>query len=126
MWLGALVGIAIILLIVVWLQSRRRTLTAAQQRQIATLWQKVEVMTDPGAQVLEADKVLDRALQFAGYTGSLGEKLRQAGPRLPNENAVWKAHKLRNQLAHEPGFRVSSRQANQATHAIRQAIDCLL
>jgi hypothetical protein len=39
-----------------------------------------------------------------------------------NANAVWTAHKLRNQIAHEPGVTVTYEDARQALGAFKQAL----
>src|SRR5579862_7512884 len=52
--------------------------------------------------LLEADKLLDEALREAGIRGShLGDRLKNVKDgQIPNVDAVWQAHKLRNQIAH--------------------------
>jgi len=37
-------------------------------------------------------------------------------------NAVWYAHKLRNQIAHEHGFKIDYAQAKHALSTYRQAL----
>ncbi len=55
----------------------------------------------PSQAVIDADKLLDYALGKHGFEGSLGEKLKKAGPRFSDLDSVWRAHKLRNKFAHE-------------------------
>ncbi len=52
--------------------------------------------------IIEADIVLDEALQKAGYGGvTLGERLKSISPsQLQSLDDAWQAHKVRNQVAH--------------------------
>ena len=62
---------------------------------------------------------MDQLLGSLGYRGSFGEKLTAAGPRLRDVEALWRAHKLRNRLAHEPGVRIAEKEAQRA---VREAV----
>ena len=65
--------------------------------------------------VLNADKLLDHALREKGFKGqTMGDRLKAAKDSLPHRNDIWTAHKLRNQLAHEPDFKVDYNQARKA------------
>lgn len=66
--------------------------------------------------ILEADKILDEALKFAGFIGkTLGEKLKQVTPaQIPNINEIWEAHKLRNRIVHETNFSLNRDAAEKA------------
>ena len=73
--------------------------------------------------ILNADKLLDLALKEAGYKGStMGERLKSAKQVFSNRNAVWAAHKLRNQIAHETDVRVEYDAARRALASIKQAL----
>jgi hypothetical protein len=56
--------------------------------------------------IIEADKMLNEALRGAGVLGTqLGDRLKKIKPgQIPNIDDVWQAHKIRNQIAHEPDF----------------------
>jgi hypothetical protein len=71
--------------------------------------------------VMEADKLLYEIMEKKGYKGSLGDKLKKAGPAFSNVNDVWAAHKLRNRLAHELGVGVSSEEALSALKKYERA-----
>lgn len=118
----ALIAIALAFAAVVFVRSRRRRLSAASRRAVRTAWNHARALPDPVRRVMEADKVLDLALRDLGYTGSLGEKLKRAGPRFSDVNAVWRAHKLRNTLAHEAGAHVSNAEASSALRAFERAL----
>lgn len=73
--------------------------------------------------VINADKLLDRALNEMGTPGkTMADRLKRVTNRFEKPNAVWSAHKLRNQIAHEDDFEVDFNQANRALAAIRQAL----
>lgn len=73
--------------------------------------------------VIEADKLLDKAMMEMGVPGkTMGERLKKQGDRFSNLNAVWRAHKLRNALAHESGLEISYKQAYNALQVYRQAL----
>ncbi len=73
--------------------------------------------------VLEADKLLDKALKDRKMPGeTMGERLKSAKNIWKNTDAVWAAHKLRNRLAHESDVQLSYRQAAQALIAFKQAL----
>lgn len=75
------------------------------------------------AAVLEADKLLDHAMIEMGIRGkTMGERLKRSGGRFSNLNAVWNAHKLRNQIAHKVDCRVSYEQAQRALNALKRAL----
>lgn len=94
-----------------------------------TRWLKIEnglVKDDPrtyGLSIIEADKLLDRALNEMGLPGkTMGERLKRVADRFEKPGAVWAAHRLRNQIAHEPDFEVDYGQANRALAAFRSAL----
>ena len=74
--------------------------------------------------VVECDKLLDKALVEMGLSGrTMGERLKKCGrEKFSQTNAVWNAHKLRNQIAHEPGFKLEYAQAKHALAVYRQAL----
>ena len=73
--------------------------------------------------VIEADKLLDKALIESGVPGkTMGERLKRCGDKFSNLNAVWRAHKLRNALAHESGLEITYKQAYNALQIYKQAL----
>ncbi|MBP9869737.1 hypothetical protein KBC59_04235 [Patescibacteria group bacterium] len=76
--------------------------------------------------VMEGDALLDAALKSMMIQGeTLGERLKVACFKYEKLRNVWWAHKLRNQIAHEPSFQVSSRQARQALDEFERALKTL-
>ena len=76
------------------------------------------------ASIVEADKLLDKALCEMGIPGkTMGDRLKKVGrEKFSQLNAVWSAHKLRNQIAHEPRFSLDYAQAKRALAAYEQAL----
>ena len=73
--------------------------------------------------VIEADKLLDKAMNEMGIPGkTMGDRLKKSGTRFTNLNAVWRAHKLRNAIAHESDIEVSYKQAFNALAVFKQAL----
>ena len=75
------------------------------------------------ATIIEADKLLDKALMEAGVPGkTMGDRLKRSGGRFSDVNAVWRAHKLRNAIAHESDLEVGYKQAMNALAIYKQAL----
>jgi hypothetical protein len=73
--------------------------------------------------VLNADKLLDQALRERSVRGeTMGERMKNAKDTWSNANAVWTAHKLRNQIAHESDVQVGYDDARRALAGFKQAL----
>lgn len=73
--------------------------------------------------ILNADKLLDQALKERGVKGeTMGERMKTAREIWSNANAVWYAHKLRNQIAHESDVKIGYDDARRALAAFKQAL----
>ena len=73
--------------------------------------------------VINCDKLLDKAMIEMGVPGkTMGDRLKRCGGRFTNVNAVWRAHKLRNVIAHETDFEISYKQALNAVAIYKQAL----
>lgn len=77
--------------------------------------------------IIKADTLLDEALQGVGVQGGqLGERLTKVrNEQLPNLEAVWQAHKLRNQIAHEANFVLKRDLAERALTVYEAALEHL-
>ncbi len=128
MWLivGVIILTAVILFTVVVIKSRKRRMGASSKAKVSSAWKHAQSLNDPVRKILEADKVLDLALTELGFRGTLGEKLKKAGPRFSDINAVWRAHKLRNTLAHETGAHPNNAEVSAAMRTFERAINDLL
>ncbi|MBO7718284.1 hypothetical protein J6S37_02210 [Candidatus Saccharibacteria bacterium] len=73
--------------------------------------------------IIEADKLLDKAMIEMGLSGkTMGDRLKKSGSRFTNLNAVWRAHKLRNAIAHESDTEISYKQATNALAIYKEAL----
>jgi hypothetical protein len=77
--------------------------------------------------VIEADKILDDLLKKIGYQGeNMGERLKQLTPaQIANLEALWQAHKLRNSIVHDPDFRLTRSQAENAIKIYQRTLEDL-
>lgn len=104
---------------------RRRGLPVAVAARLRVAWQSIEAVQDSHRRIIDAEKILDEALGALGYGGGFGDKLKKAGPRFSDIDAVWRAHKLRNRLAHEVGATVEAAEERRALAALRRAFEDL-
>lgn len=123
----AIIAVGILALVAITLTGKRSYAFDVEEYQ--TKWLKIEnslVKNDPRSYslaVIEGDKLLDKALNEMGTPGkTMGERMKRVNDRFEKPNAVWSAHKLRNQIAHEHGFEVDYGQAHRALSAFRQAL----
>lgn len=73
--------------------------------------------------VLNADKLVDQALRDRGYRGNtMGERMKSAKEKWSSRENIWRAHKLRNEIAHEPDVRVSYEDARAALSGFKQGL----
>lgn len=73
--------------------------------------------------IIEADKLLDKALMEMGVPGkTMGDRLKRSGDKFTDVNAVWRAHKLRNAIAHEADLEVGYKQVANAIAIYKQAL----
>ena len=73
--------------------------------------------------IIEADKLLDRALKEKGIRGqTMGERLVIAGKHFANKDALWTAHKLRNRLVHETDVALNLKQTKRSLAAFARAL----
>ncbi len=123
----AIVAVGLLALVAMTLMGKRRHDFNVEEYQ--TRWLKIENGLVKGQRqtynlaVLNADKLLDRALIELGLPGkTMGERMKRVNDRFSKVNAVWYAHKLRNQIAHEPDFELDYDEASRALAAFRQAL----
>jgi len=73
--------------------------------------------------LIEADNIFNDLLKQIGYQGEdMGERLKQiTEAQLANIDELWQAHKTRNRIAHEPGFKLTYSQAKRAIEIYQRA-----
>ncbi|HWB33702.1 MAG TPA: hypothetical protein VG753_00040 [Candidatus Paceibacterota bacterium] len=95
-------------------------------------WDRVFVLAASGNEsdwrraILEADIMLGDLLKSLGYRGdSVGERLRDANPlQFTTLDLAWKAHKVRNDIAHGgEGYHLSQREANATIDLYRRVFE---
>lgn len=119
--LGYILG-AVFSFFVLMFLLKKRNLKGFAKGRIEALWAHVDGQDHPAQKVLEADKVLHSVFRELGHKGTMGDCLKKYGHKLPNLDAVWRAHKLRNKIAHDPGIQVSEKDAARAVQAFRRAV----
>lgn len=95
-------------------------------------WQSIEAHIGSDAPsdwrlaIIEADIMLDELLNDLGYTGSsIGEKLKGANPAsFATLDDAWKAHKVRNEIAHRGSdFVLTKKIATETIGLYRRVFD---
>ena len=75
--------------------------------------------------LIDLDTLLDHALKNSGLSGqTMGERLKSAHGLFEKEqyNDIWTAHKMRNQLVHEPTFKPSIAKLQASRNILKNAI----
>lgn len=125
MFIGVLI-IGVVLLTVIALTRKKPP--GINQDEFRRKWLDVEsnLKNDEASihfAILNADKLLDAALKARGFKGTtMGERMKSARTTFRNNNAVWTAHKLRNQIAHEPDVQIKTQTAKYALGTFKTAL----
>ncbi len=73
--------------------------------------------------IIDADKLLDRALKDRRFKGkTMGERLVAAQRDIKYNDDVWFGHKLRNKLVHENDIKLKERDVKDALLGIKAAL----
>ena len=124
--MAAIAGGIILLLIVLFLLQRRIP-RKPKQRYFVAQWLELQAYcknkaTWPQA-IIEADKLLDRALKRRRFSGrSMGERLVSAQRSLSQNDATWFAHNLRKKIATNPDLKLRESDVKNALIGFRQAL----
>ena len=123
----AILVVAVLVFVAILLTGKRAHHFNVEQYQARMLAIENKLQKDNPAtyvtSILNADKLLDKALVEMGVPGkTMGERLKRIPSKFTDVNGVWRVHKLRNALAHEPDFEVSWRQASNALRIYKQAL----
>jgi len=98
-------------------------------RNIEKDWRKVASRLDTGSEpeyklaVIEADNMMNEILKRMGYGGqSLGERLEKlTAATLPNIDGVKEAHKVRNNIVHDPNYKLSLEETRKTLSIFEKA-----
>ena len=73
--------------------------------------------------IVKADKLLDKAMRDCGVAGAtMGDRLKSRKGDWTDENGLWAAHKLRNQIAHETKVKLTAQSFRRAMTSFEQAL----
>lgn len=93
-------------------------------------WEEIKRHIDSGKEaqwklaIIEADALVDGILEKAGYQGeTMGEKLSLiTKDQIQSLDGLWFAHKMRNQIVHDPEFKASQSDAIEAVGKFEQVL----
>lgn len=99
-------------------------------RKVVKAWAKITSRLETGLEseyklaVIEADSILNDILKRMGFGGeTLGERLeRLTTATLPNLKQIWEAHKIRNNIVHDPDYRLALDEARRVLDIYEQAL----
>lgn len=73
--------------------------------------------------ILQADKLLDKALKESGFRGeTMAERMTSASRMFSQREAVWTAHKIRNRIAHESNVKINQQWAKKALGSFKRGL----
>ena len=104
--------LGVVLLIIGALFRVQKGLSAQEKYMFSLEWKKVQSLTEPTKQIIEAEKVFVRTLKALGYNGTFAEQWKQAHTKFGNKDIVFKAHNLRNKIVHETGVSATEKDAH--------------
>lgn len=98
-------------------------------RKIVKIWNKIMARLDTGLEseyklaVIEADSMLDDILKRMGFAGeTLSERLEKlTAATLPNIEEIKESHRIRNNIIHDPDYRISLDEARRVMGIYEQA-----
>ncbi len=75
--------------------------------------------------LIEADALADAVLRAHGFPGdTMGDRLRSIPiGRISSLNDLWKAHRVRNEIAHDPHYQVSPREGHDMMRTYKTALE---
>ena len=99
-------------------------------RKVVKAWAKITARLETGLEseyklaVIEADSMLNDILKRMGFGGeTLGERLEKlTAATLPNLEQIWEAHKIRNNIVHDPDYRLTLDEARRVLGIYEQAL----
>ena len=102
----------------------------APKRKMAKKWDTILKQIQSGDEnaykfgVIEADKTFDDMLKKIGYEGKdMGERMKNIQPgQMSNIDELWQAHKMRNNIVHDPDFHLTRAQAEKVVKTFEKAL----
>ncbi len=141
-WLGGLLtlifGSLVVILIVKmriidkWLRTTGNFLltTAFPKRHLNKSWQKILLRLDKNDEanlrlaLIEADNLFDDLLKQIRLPGeSMADRLKYLdSSQISNIDEIWRAHKLRNQIVHNPEYSITKNEIEFGVKAYEKAL----
>ncbi len=113
-----------------WDMQEFMTYRAYGTKRMEKQWARVKARLQTGIEseyklaIIEADSMLDDILKRMGYGGSsLGERLEKlTSATLHNINELGEAHKVRNNIVHDPDYRLSLDEVKDVVGTFEKAL----
>lgn len=116
------------LLVALLLRKRKRLPSSVSRKAIRDI-QKTESL-DPAHAIIEAHKIF--IFTLASLLPSEKRKrvravdvVKKFIKQMPNEAQIWKTHRLRNRIAHEPNIKITNTHADLARRDLIRALNSL-
>ncbi len=116
-----------ILLLGILFLLNRRVPRRPKQRYFVAHWKELQAYCNTKATwpraIIEADKLLDKALKKRRFGGkSMGERLVSAQRSLSQNDTTWYAHNLKKKITANPAVRLRESDVKHALVGFRQAL----
>jgi len=127
------IGILIMAVVALWFVARgvgrKYALDESTKHKVREAWNIIEQIMQEDSEsahtraVVDADKLLDFVLKKKGIAGeTIGERLKNGKNHFKDVDSVWRAHKVRNQIAHEMDMKITHAQAQQALDLFKKGL----
>ena len=127
----ALVAAALLIggLLIVFIQLTSRGHKQLDREMYQKVWRAIQRGAKAGNSdslqmaIVKADKLLDKAMRDCCVAGAtMGDRLKTRKGDWTDENGLWAAHKLRNQIAHETKVKLTAQSFRRAMTSFEQAL----
>ena len=116
-------------LLIVFIQLTSRGHKQLDREMYQKVWRAIQRGAKAGSAdslqmaIGKADKLLDKAMRDCGAAGAtMGDRLKSRKGDWTDENGLWAAHKLRNQIAHETKVKLTAQSFRRAMTSFEQAL----
>jgi hypothetical protein len=108
------------------LKNQRAMGSGKMEKEWQQIAQKLDSpnLADWKVAILEAEKMVEDVLARTGYSGeNFSDRLKKAGPEtLSDLEGLLASHQVRNNIVHDPDYRLEIRPASQALGAYEKAL----
>ena len=108
---------------------RRQRMRGLSRAEVEKRWKEIEMLMKQSSingyklAILEADKLLDHTMKSLMYSGeNMGQRLKFACHKYPDLQPVWRAHIMRNKIAHDVNYRVTRKNSVDAIKEFKKAL----